>query len=149
MRTQPVADLFAVVEHWRFVFFALADDDHAAHRHRGDELAHRVDGGTVAAFLVAAAHPAAGRHRAGLGDSHQLQGQVAIRAHIKRGVQWGSHGGAFLEWQGWRSQSRAGQIVLQRITTPPGGEACSLHGWGSLDSRVEVTTSRWFVAPQP
>src|SRR6185312_11752637 len=97
IRAQPVADLFAVVEHWRLVFFALADDYHAAHRHRGDELAHRVDGGPVAAFLVAAAHPAAGRHRAGLGDSHQLQRQVAIRAHVQSGVQWSRHGRAFLE----------------------------------------------------
>ncbi len=84
LRAVAVADLFAVVEHRRVVLLALADDDDAAHRHRVDQLAHRVDRGAVAALLVAASHPAAGGHRAGLGDPHQLQGQVAVRGLAAR-----------------------------------------------------------------
>ena len=40
--------------------------------------AHRVDGGAVAAVLVAPADPAAGGHRRGLGDPDELHGQVAV-----------------------------------------------------------------------
>ena len=64
-------------------------------------------------FLVAATHPAAGGHRPGLGDSHQLQRQVAIRAHVQRGVQRSSHGGAFLEWQEWK-------VLSTQVTTSDG-----------------------------
>ena len=60
------------------VLLALADDDHAAHGDRVDQFAHRVDGGPVAALLVAAAHPAAGGHGTGLGDPYQLERQVAV-----------------------------------------------------------------------
>ena len=37
--------------------FALADDHDPAHRDGVDQLAHRVDGGSVTALLIAAAHP--------------------------------------------------------------------------------------------
>ena len=89
LRAVAVADLFAVVQHRRLVFFALADDHHAAHRHRVDQLADRVDRRAVAALLVAAAHPAAGGHGAGLGDPDQFHGQVAVWgfaacAHLRR-----------------------------------------------------------------
>ncbi len=77
-RPVAVADLLAVVEHRGVVLLALADHHHAAHRHRIDQLAHRVDGRAVAALLVSAADPAPSRHRAGLGDADQLQGQVAV-----------------------------------------------------------------------
>src|SRR5581483_12208376 len=82
-----VADLFAVVEHRGVVLLALADDNDAAHRHGVHQLADRVDGRSVAALLVAAANPAAGRHRARLGDSHKFQGQVSVR-----GFAAGGHG---------------------------------------------------------
>src|SRR3954464_12723764 len=44
-----------------------ADPPAPAHRPRRPQLAHRVDGRAVATDLVAAADPAAGRHRGGLG----------------------------------------------------------------------------------
>ena len=77
-RAVAVADLFAVVEHRRVVLLAFADHHDAAHGHRVDQLAHGVDGGAVAALLVAAAHPATCRHRAGLSDSNELEGEVAV-----------------------------------------------------------------------
>ena len=58
-----------------------------AHRHRVDQLAHGVDGGAVAALLVAAADPAAGGHRRGLGDPDQVQGQVAVEI-LRDGAAW-------------------------------------------------------------
>ena len=73
-----VADLLAVVEHRRFVLLAFADDDDAVHRDRVEHEAHRVDGGAVGGELVAAAHPAAGGERGGLGDPGELHREVAI-----------------------------------------------------------------------
>src|SRR6185312_10981973 len=78
VRPVTVTDLFAVVEHGRFVLLALTDDDDALHRHGRHELAHRVDGSGVGAVLVAAADPAPGGHRGGLGDPDKLQGEVAV-----------------------------------------------------------------------
>ena len=49
-----------------------------SHADGGDQRAHRVDGDAVGAVLVAAADPAAGGHRGGLGDADQLQGEVAV-----------------------------------------------------------------------
>src|SRR6478752_3863121 len=77
-RALTVADLLAVEQHGRLVLLALADHDDAPHGDAADELAHRVDRGPVAAVLVAAAHPPACRHRGGLGDPHQLHGEVAV-----------------------------------------------------------------------
>ena len=78
-RAVAVADLLAVVEHRRVVLLALADHHDAAHRHRVDQLAHRVDGRAVTTLFVAAADPAARRHRARLGHPHEFQGEVAVR----------------------------------------------------------------------
>src|SRR5262249_2718617 len=69
----------AVVEHRRVVLLTLADDHDAAHLDRVDQLAHRVDGRPVAALLVAATHPAPGRHRGRLGDPDQLERQVTVQ----------------------------------------------------------------------
>ena len=79
LRRRAVADALAVVEHRRFVLLALADDDDAVHRHGVEHDAHGVDRGAVGAVLVAAAHPAGGGQRGGLGDPDQLQGEVAVR----------------------------------------------------------------------
>ena len=79
VRRGAVADLLAVVEHRRFVLLALADDDHAVHRHAAEHDAHGVDRRAVGALLVAAAHPAGRRHGRRLGHPDQLQGQVAVR----------------------------------------------------------------------
>ena len=74
----PVADPLAVEEHRRVVLLALADDHGAPHRQRVDQLAHGVDGGAVAALLVAAADPAAGGHGGRLGHPDQFQRQVPV-----------------------------------------------------------------------
>ena len=85
-----VAHLLAVVEHRGVVLLALADHHDAAHRHRVDQLAHGVDGRAVAALLVAAADPAARRHRARLGHPDQFQGQVAVGGFAAAGVRHGA-----------------------------------------------------------
>src|SRR6185312_8423146 len=77
-RSVAVADLFAVVEHRRVVLLTFADHHHTPHGYRVDQLAHGVDGGAVSALLVAAPYPAACRHRAGLSDSNELEGEVAV-----------------------------------------------------------------------
>ena len=99
VRPVAVADFLAVVEHRRLVFFALADHHHAAHRHRIDQFAYRVDRRAVAALLVAAPHPAAGCHGAGLGDPYQLQGQVAVWAPACR------------TWLGARPRGRSSAVM--------------------------------------
>ena len=48
--------------------------------------AHGVDGGAVAALLVAPADPAACGHRARLGDPDQFEGEVAVRGFASVGV---------------------------------------------------------------
>ena len=78
LRRAAVADLLAVEEHRGFVLLALADHDDAVHRDRVEDEAHRVDGGAVGGELVAAADPAGGGQRRGLGDPDQLQRDVAI-----------------------------------------------------------------------
>ena len=83
----PSPTLLAVEEHGRVVLLALADDDDAVHRHRGDQGAHRLDGCPVGAVLVAAADPAPAGHGRGLGDPHQLECEVAVRGfatHLER-----------------------------------------------------------------
>ena len=76
------AHLFAVVEHRRLVLLALADHDDAAHRHRREQLAHRVDRRAVAAVLVTAADPATGGQRRGLGD------RTSSMARLRSGAWW-------------------------------------------------------------
>ena len=84
LRAVAVADLLAVVEHRRLVLLALADHDDAAHLHAVEDGAHRVDGGLVGGFLLAATDPASRSHRTGLGDAHELQRDVAIRGRHGR-----------------------------------------------------------------
>ena len=50
LRPLAVPDLLAVGEHRRLVLLALADDDHAVHRHRVEDGVHAVDGGLVGGF---------------------------------------------------------------------------------------------------
>ena len=70
----------------------LADHHRAAHLDRGDHVAHRLDGHAVRVVLVAATHPATGRHRGGLGDPHQLQGEVALGLRGELGGRLGGRG---------------------------------------------------------
>jgi hypothetical protein len=67
-----------VEEHRGLVLLALADDDHAVHRHGGDEGPHGAHRGTVGAVLVTAPHPAARGHRGGFGHPDEFQGEVAV-----------------------------------------------------------------------
>ena len=86
---RAVADALAVVEHRRLVLLALADHDDAVHRDVPTMRAHRVDGGPVGGVLVAAADPAAGGERRGLGHADELEGEVAVgrpRAHGREAV---------------------------------------------------------------
>ena len=109
-RALAVADLLAVEQHGRLVLLALADHDDAAHGDASDELAHRVDGRTVAAVLVAAADPPPGRHRRGFGDPHQLHREVAVgglAAAVRRG-----HGASFARSPILADQARAGAGMM-------------------------------------
>src|SRR5205823_2411947 len=72
------ADLLAVVEHRRLVLLALADHDDTAHLDAVEDGAHRVDRRLVGRLLLAAADPASGGHRTGLGDADELERDVAI-----------------------------------------------------------------------
>ena len=78
--------MLAVVEHRRLVLLALADHDDAVHRDGVEHRAHRVDRGLVGSDLVAAADPAAGAHRRGLGDAHELEREVAVGAWLAIGL---------------------------------------------------------------
>ena len=80
LRTLAVPDLLAVVEHRRLVLLPLPDHDDAAHRDAVEDEPHRVDGGPVGTLLLAAADPPRSRHRARLGDAHQLHRDVAVRS---------------------------------------------------------------------
>ena len=93
LRAVAVADLLAVVEHRRLVLLALADDHRAPHRHRADELAHRVDGRPVAAVLVPAPDEPARRHRGRLRHPHEFEREVAIGGLGATGCGGGLRGG--------------------------------------------------------
>ena len=84
LRRAAVADVLAVEEHRGFVLLPLADHDHAVHRDRVEDEAHRVDRGAVGGELVAAADPAGRREGGRLGHPDELQGEVAIRLCLAR-----------------------------------------------------------------
>src|SRR6202042_1026189 len=75
------------------VLLALADHDHAVHRHRVEHVAHRVDRGLVGALLVAAADHPGRRERGRLGHADQLEREVPVRARGSVAVAHGSPGG--------------------------------------------------------
>ncbi len=87
LRAAAVADLLAVGEHRRLVLLALADHHDAVHVDRVQHGVHAVDGGLVGGLLVAAADPARGGQRGGLGDAHELEREVAVgtlrRWHVR------------------------------------------------------------------
>ena len=78
LRRRAVADALAVGEHRRLVLLALADDDDAVHADACRARVHAVHGGLVGGDLVAAADPARGLHRRGLGHAHELEREVAV-----------------------------------------------------------------------
>ena len=51
------AYMFAVEEHWGFIFFTLADNNYAVHGYGVDERTHGIDCCAVAFILLAAANP--------------------------------------------------------------------------------------------
>ena len=79
LRCGSVADVLAVEQHRCLVLLSFTDHDDPVHRHGGEHRAHRVDRGAVGADLVAAADPPRSRQRRRFGDTHQFEGQVAIR----------------------------------------------------------------------
>ena len=115
-----VADVLAVEEHRRLVLLALADDHDAVHGHGADQLAHRVDGGAVRAVLVAPADPAAGGHRGGLGDAHQLQGEVAVRRLDRRRQRRGDARRPRVSRSSVRAPSSACALLLASLATTAG-----------------------------
>jgi hypothetical protein len=60
------------------VLLSFTDDHDAAHGYPGDYLPHRVDGGLVAAVLVAPAGPPRCGHGRRFGDPHQVEAEVVI-----------------------------------------------------------------------
>ncbi len=74
----PVADLFADVEHRRFVFLAFADDDEAVDVDFAEHAAHRVDGRLVDRVLVAPPDELArdDRRRFGRAQEFELDARV-------------------------------------------------------------------------
>jgi hypothetical protein len=86
-RADSAADFLVVVQHRRFVLvLVLADDDDAPEKDGGEQEPHLVDRGLVAAFLVAVACLSAGGHGGGLGDSHQIETDVAVGQWIGRRI---------------------------------------------------------------
>src|SRR5438132_12302340 len=73
-----VAHLLAYVEHRRFVLLPLADDDEPGHVDEAEAAAHGVDRRLVSCLLLVAPHEARCSQRSTLGDTHQLERQVAV-----------------------------------------------------------------------
>ena len=72
------ADLFADIEHRRFVALALADDHGAVHRQFVERGAHRLDRGGVGGFLVAAPDQLRRGDCRRLGDPHHFHHEDAV-----------------------------------------------------------------------
>jgi hypothetical protein len=81
-----VAHGLPVEEHRRLVLLPLADHDDASHAHGVEHEAHRVDGRLVGCVLVSTPDPARGEGRRRLGDSDELEREVAVgvsrQAHV-------------------------------------------------------------------
>ncbi len=76
--TETVTDRLAIVEHRRFVFFTLADDDDAIHVDSCQHGVHGVNGCLVGAVLVSPPEPTdCGKCRS-LGDTNELHADVTI-----------------------------------------------------------------------
>ena len=73
-----VADVLAVEEHRRFVFFAFADHDDAVHAHRVEQVAHRVDRRAVGGILVASSDPLRCCESRRFRHPHELHRQVSV-----------------------------------------------------------------------
>jgi hypothetical protein len=78
LRRHAIADLLADEEHGRLVLLALADHDDAVHIHAVQRVAHRIHRRLVHGDLIAAPHVPGGRISRRLGDTHQLQADVAL-----------------------------------------------------------------------
>ena len=69
-------DLFADVQHRRFVALAFADHDRPVDRHRVHHLPHRLDGRLIGFVAVALAHRVRARDRGLLDDAEELEREV-------------------------------------------------------------------------
>src|SRR4029453_3202197 len=79
LRSVPVTDGLAVVEHRRLVLLPLADHHDTPHRDGVDYESHEVEGRLVRRVLLTTADPARGAHGRGLGDTHELEREVPVR----------------------------------------------------------------------
>ncbi len=70
---QPGAELFALENSGGVVLYAFADHDLAANVHEIEHSAHRVAGGGIGGFLVAAAKPAERVQRRGLSRADEIE----------------------------------------------------------------------------
>jgi hypothetical protein len=70
--------VLAVEQHRRLVLLALADHHDAVEVDRAEELAHRINGGTIGAELVALADEGHGANGGGLSGSNELHREVAV-----------------------------------------------------------------------
>ena len=73
------SDLFTVEEHRGFIFLTFADNDHTAHCHGVDHLAHGVDSGSVAFIFLSAADPPARGKGGGFRHADQFHSKVTVR----------------------------------------------------------------------
>jgi hypothetical protein len=126
-RAAAVADVFAVVQHGGFVFFALTDHHNTVEVDGAEELAHRVDGGFVGGVFVAAADERHGTDRGGLGSSDELHCEVAVGVEIQVSVVSTCHCGhpcsrltvvAVVEIR--RSESTHNQFIQRRMILQTG-----------------------------
>ena len=67
------AEVFAVEQHRRFIFFTFSDHHNAIHVNGIEHVTHCVDGRAVGGIFVAAPHQTPGRHRGGFRAAAELK----------------------------------------------------------------------------
>ena len=77
-RRRALADLFADVEHRRFVAFALANHDRAVDGQLVHRLPHGFDGGLVGLVTVALPHREGRGDRGLLDNVQEMKGKVGV-----------------------------------------------------------------------
>ncbi len=88
----PRAQLFAFENPGRFVLDSFADHDLTADVHEIEHAAHRVAGGCVGCFLVAASEPAQRIQRGGFCCAHKIEFDDALDVLVILFRQSQSHG---------------------------------------------------------
>ena len=70
---KAATDFLANVKHWRFVAFAFADYNPAAHRHRIHDFAHRFNRNLIRVLAIALAHRARRSDGRRFGHAQKIQ----------------------------------------------------------------------------